>query len=242
MNKSIAIILFFLMWSSPAFLSQSQTKISGLWQLFMMPVDTVINCLGGSEPFEHYELYISGDSIWKLDFPCRLTSSGKFYPEDWSLLPESKVLTNRTGAAFRPMAYDSNELKQLLEAKINTGCYEGLWQVQRIESGGDGTGVEFVFPFEISDSIRLSSEMIKQIQQFAELTLLVDGKSKTFQCYFCGDHWGSKICLYPMDNWPDKQKQMWLKDWNSPKLSKKELSKLKKSAGQDLTITLKKII
>lgn len=241
MSRSTAIILFLLIWSSPAFLSQSQTKISGLWQLFMMPVDTVINALDGPEPFERYELYISGDSLWRLDFPCRIKSSGEFYPEDWSLHPESKVLMNRTGAAFMSVAYDSNEIKQLLQAKINTECYEGLWQVQRIESGGDGTGVEFIFPFEIPDSIHLSSQLIKQIQESGRLTLPVDDKQKTFDCYFCGDHWGREICLYPTDDWPDREKQMWLKDWNSPKLSKKELSELKKSTGHELTITLKKL-
>lgn len=177
-------------------------------------------------------VYIEGDSLWTLDYPCIKNAVAPLILRNFSLKNDTTLLYS--GERYVSVNnYNSGAIAQLKIHETNPNCLIGEWYLARYLSGEDGSGVDYLFPFEIADTLLITEEMIRN-----KLCLLkVNGIERSFNFTFYTSESVYELILTPTDEWRPKDKVMWVLGWNHPPLNQKELKKLKKGEGIPLVLT-----
>ncbi len=111
--------------------------------------------------------------------------------------------------------FDDNLVSLLKKDQINYAQLSRKWRLIDGDSGGDGTGVDYLFPFDISDSLIiddgvLTAENLKD--SIVELT--IGGKLRPFYFYFWYDDDSNQhMRLEPTESWDESEARMWFLPW-----------------------------
>lgn len=181
------------------------------------------------------DLYFEGDSMWRLEFPCKRIHVDTYFVEDFEFVNDSTF--DYQHERYSRQKLDSGSIETLKTYELNPECYTGRWDLVRSESGGDGTGVVFIYPFEIEDSLILKNGALNG----SVLMLLIDGKEKEFNFHMEKKDFEYELILTPTESWKKKDKVMWTRYWELPPPRKRELKEIKRMEGIDLELRFRRI-
>lgn len=214
----------------------AQREMQGLWSSSRTEyLPAPANADAAFNLVYHYsDLYFEGDSVWKLQLPCKRLSTFQYSPGQFQFLNDSTF--EYGGERYsRQHDYDSIAVIALKKHELNAACYSGNWFLVRTESGGDGTGVDFIFPYKIADLLVLKAGDLDA----KTLSLKMDGEQRTFQVELYRDQLENQLILRPVES--SKEKVMWERYWGLPKINKRELKALKRTEGIPLELRFRRI-
>ena len=133
--------------------------------------------------------------------------------------------------------YDSNAIAVLKKHELNSECYAGKWILERTESGGDGTGVEFIFPFKVKDEIDLSDNALDG----KTVKIRMDGEEKEFNFALEREMFEYYLLLTPTENWSKQDRKMWYRSWDLPPPTKRELKQINSEESVELELRFRRI-
>ena len=231
--KSIIILLFSL---QTALQCNAQQNLDGLWSSDRVEyrptpgfADAAFDVI-----YHHNDLYFEGDSVWQLELPCKRLGVFVYLSNHFRFLNDSTF--EYSGERYvKQSVSDSSVIKTLKQHELNSACYSGNWFLVRTESGGDGTGVDFIFPYKIADLLVLKSGALDG----KILSLKIDGEQRTFRFEFYRDQLENQLILRPVES--SKEKVMWERYWGLPKIKKRELKALKRTEGIPLELRFRRI-
>ncbi len=191
-------------------------------------------------------LYFEGDSLWVMQYPCQLSHVSAYHIDDWFLdkkvwFKDDKVLTKGGRRSYEKIEFDPAIIKQLQNDKLAPECYAGEWRLVRAESGGDGTGADYLFPFDMADSIivdvaSLSPDKLKD----GIIELNIGGKLRPFYFHSTYRDFHHHITLEPTESWNKSDARMWKVHWgHEPEfmlMSEEDKRKYKQQEGEDLIL------
>lgn len=217
---------------------QETKDLGGLWYSNSYTIDYSQRDIYPDADFEvvvsPISLYFDQDSVWTFLYPCQKLYTHPFNKKDWSFMNE--VLSDKSGRTYQRADYDLALINRLKSEKFIPECLKGEWNLVRTESPGDGTGIKYIFPFEIEDSFFLDKQAINSVDlNENRITLPLGGQQREFYFNF-SENYNYKLSLSPTENWKKKDKKMWLESWDTPELSKRKLKILKRSKGSDLEL------
>lgn len=234
MKKKLTIIISTFLFSSAISncLAQSeslyQDSIEGLWRANWQSeywYEAFPNEDAGSGKrcdIHSTYIYIEGDSLWTLDYPCRRISKEVLSPTDYELQDSLRLKYDRLD--FIKVSFDSSAIENLKKNKINSQCYLGAWSLIRMEfDERDGSSATIVYPFDISDSLIITNKMVNE----EVLDMFIEGRKRTFSIELEKLNFdGNRLLLKPIGDWSENENRMWYSSSPNP-LSKKELDELK---------------
>lgn len=187
-------------------------------------------------------IYMEGDSLWTLDFPCKRQSVEAYAPESFRLKDSSTIIYNH--ASYRRLDPDSTDLisiRKLKKHSINPLCYVGSWELLNPEyDERDGSGVAFVYPFDVADTLIVTGRMVNG--NIIELT--IEGVKKEFHFELDAPNSASypvsydHLILTPTNSWLDHEKLMWYRLPHLPPPNKTELKEIRQSEPVDVELYL----
>lgn len=183
-------------------------------------------------------LYFENDSLWTFQYPCQKLNVQTYTVKDWMLI--GNQLTNGGSRKYQRVKFDSSVVNQLKLNTIISDCYVGKWILTREKSIGDGTGMDYIFPFNINDTLVLQNESLTAPNLLGnKIFIFIGGANREFYFSFSKDS-HHILKLTPTESWSEKDKKMWLIYLGTPPMTKKELKKLKETEGFDLELIFKK--
>lgn len=248
LNFSIAFIFFVLtciaqneahliVQMKDSFALQKKNDIQGLWNsnwIEFIPLRG--NEDAGFRQIHHNNyFYVEGDSLWNMDYPCKLISIEKITPGNFRFVNDSTL--SYRGELYKQAHYDTATIALLKMDQINPACYLGKWELVRTESGGDGTGDVYIFPFTIEDTLFITEEVIKG----KAIKIRIEKAEREFFFTIIRTEVSWELHLTPTDAWLKKDKKMWKRDWNLPPPSKKEFKKMRNEEGVELELLFRRL-
>lgn len=219
--------------------SQSLGGLNGLWQAnwsinYWYEASMGEDASSGNRiVFHRSYIYIEGDSLWTLDYPCTRLSVEVISPTAVELIDQSRL---RYGEhEYYSIGFDPLAIENLKANKINSQCYLGSWSLMRTNSDErDGSFARIVFPFDLGDSLFITSQMVTG----ELLEIPIGRKSKTFQMEIKSlNVEGNSLILRPTNDWEESERIMWYS--GSPELlTKREMKKLRKQ-GTESSVELR---
>jgi hypothetical protein len=179
------------------------------------------------------DIYVEGDSIWTLDYPCERTAVYTFSPSSFLFINDSTVHYGNYRYSHSNY-YDTTTLANLKANELNPECYAGEWNVVSTEGDGDGNGRIFIYPFSIDEKIVIKSDDLKQ----EVINVNIDGKKRAFLIRSISH---SKLVLTPTESWLTQDNQMWDRSWDLPPPTKRELKNIKQTKGRNIVLTLSRL-
>lgn len=228
--KTFYLLLSFLLFALCAN-TQQKDQLQGQWNAYRVEKEKneMLNLDEGIR-FNYFnsDIYIEGDSLWHLELPCKRLSVEMYSPDQFYFLNDSTF--EYGGEKYSKRKTDTAVIAELKSHELNRECYLGKWYLSRTESFNDGSGVEFVFPFEVPDSIILTNVLEDRI-----VKLMIEGKEKAFYVDVRNKIGWLELVLTPLKSWP-KDKLMWYRSWDLPPAKKRELKKIKREEGIPLEL------
>lgn len=220
-----------------SFALQKKNDIQGLWNsnwIEFIPAKVSEDAAFRQIHHNNY-FFVEGDSLWNMDYPCKLISIEKITPGNFRFVNDSTL--NYRGELYTQAHYDTATIALLKMDRINPACYIGKWELVRTESGGDGTGDVYIFPFTIGDTLFITEEVIKG--KVIKIRIEEAEREFFFTIIRTGVSW--ELHLTPTDTWLKKDKKMWKRDWNLPPPGKKELKKMRNEEGVELKLLFRRL-
>jgi hypothetical protein len=185
--------------------------------------------------YHNSDLYFEGDSMWRLECPCKRIGVETYSIKDFEFLNDSTVIYS--DETYSRQKVDINSIEILKKHEFNSECYTGKWNLIRSESGGDGTGVVFIYPFELADTLILANDALDG----SVLKLVIEGKEKAFNFRMEKMDFEYILILTPTESWKKEDKVMWTRYWELPPPKKRELRAIKRTEGIDLELRFRRI-
>ncbi|MBN4071065.1 hypothetical protein JYT72_01015, partial [Crocinitomix catalasitica] len=137
----------------------SVEDLQGLWTSHGYVIDHSGDGLHRDSDFEHIwdqkSLFFDSDSLWTFQYPCRLISVTPYTTDRWQIIGNSLKSGAHSRRTYIRKSFDREIIEKLKNQILNPDCYVGKWRLERTTSGGDGTGVEYIFPFKVSDILEI---------------------------------------------------------------------------------------
>jgi len=220
------VICLFLLTSSSVF-AQTKELLQGLWNSsWVEDVPAMENADAAfNQVYHNHDLYFEGDSLWFLEFPCKNLGKINYKITDFKLRGDSILIYS--GEEFHRRRSDSYVINILKSHALNPECYLGAWRLVRSKSGGDGTGANFIYAFEMPDKIEFTETNFDG----KVLRLTIDGKVREFYIEMEREFLSYWVVLKPTESWEKKDTMMWLRYWDLPDPTNEELEEIKHSEG-----------
>jgi hypothetical protein len=231
--KSSLILLFSLLL---VFQCVAQQELRGLWSSDRVEYRPTPGCADAAFDviYHHSDLYFEGDTVWQLELPCKRLNVRTYFSGDFAFQNDSTFEYGGEKYVIQRV-YDSSAIQELKLHALNSECYSGKWFLVRSESGGDGTGVDFIFPYKIKDPIFLQAGDLDG----KVFELRMAGAERTFYFELVRSDFENQLILTPTES--SKEKVMWTSYWGQEPLRKKELKALKQTEGIPLELRFRRI-
>ena len=223
----------------------NSNDLAGLWFSWGYIIDHTNKGHFLDDNYERVEspvyLYFEKDSVWAFQYPCQKLFVHSFSGGDWMIVDDE--LRDNSGRSYTRVDFDTAIVGRLKVERIIPDCYTGKWELVRTVSGGDGTGVEFIFPFIVNDTLVLQhDQLIEPNLVENKIHLFIGGTKREFYFTLSQESFHYKLVLWPTETWADSEKKMWLKSWDDPPLTEGDLKKLKETEGVDLELVFFKTL
>ncbi len=216
---------------------ETENKPQGLWSFSRSEdVKTEVESDAAYYTVHHSgDIFLEGDSLWFLDYPCEKIEAREYSANLFLMVNDSTFDYN--GERYsRQNKYDSLAIKRLKAHKFNFDCYRGTWNIIRSESGGDGTGVVFIYPFQLVDQLIIETDVLND----GVFRVPINGVEREFSVSIEHPGFPDVLTLKPIGSWKKKERFMWVRDWDLPPPNKRELRKIKRTKGSELEFRFSK--
>ncbi len=179
-------------------------------------------------------LYFEGDSVWIMEYPCRLISSQVYNSKQWILY--NNVLKDLGDRTYMQVDFDTTLIKQVIKDRLIPTCYSGEWHLISSESGGDGTGADYIFPFDVADTLLINAADWQQDKiNDGIIELNIGGELRPFYFYL-NSKFNKHLNLRPTESWDNQDSRMWYAWWRDEEWSDAQIKALKEESGSELEI------
>ncbi len=137
--------------------------------------------------------------------------------------------------------FEDDLVALLKKDRINYAQLSRSWNLIEGSSGGDGTGVDYLFPFDITDSLFIDDSLLTAHNlKDGIIELNIGGKLRPFYwTFWSDDDMGQHMRLDPTESWEASDTTMWFLPWPndwSPEdyPTVEDIRKRKKEKGEKL--------